>query len=72
MSVFGREFLVRALVCNIASDSVPDTTYRIQAVTLPPVDHDVSWWQVRFQLRHFIYDHPVCVDEIIRWLRRVP
>ena len=23
------------------------------------------------QLRHMIYNHPQCVDEIVRWLHRV-
>jgi hypothetical protein len=73
-SVFGREFLVRALVCDIAVDSVPDALDRVEVITLPPVDPErIS--QKRFlvveQLRHGIYSHPSCVYQIVRWLRRV-
>jgi Alpha/beta hydrolase family len=114
---FGREFLVNALVCDIAVDSVPDTLGQVEAITLKPVETGSSepgwisyafgfkmWWPYRsserrfglrwwsemmrifwrelltwkpralrwsWQLRHVIYDHPDCVDEIVRWLRRV-
>jgi hypothetical protein len=118
---FGREFLVNALVCDIAVDSVPDTLGQVEAITLKPVEAGSSepgwisygfglemkwsyrsserrfsprwwsemiriWWRgwrtgeflksVRlskssWQLRHGIYNHPHCVDEIVRWLRRV-
>jgi hypothetical protein len=120
---FGREFLVNALVCDIAVDSVPDTLGQVEAITLEPVDPAdspewislifglESWWPYRsserlfslpwwsemmriwwrgwrtgeflkvkgrmrinkssWQLRHGIYNHPDCVDTIVRWLRRV-
>jgi hypothetical protein len=119
---FGREFLLNALVCDIAVDSVPDTLGQVEAITLKPVEAGSSepgwisygiglemrrwpyrsserrfsprwwsemiriWWRgwrtgeflrsVRlskssWQLRHGIYNHPHCVDEIVRWLRRV-
>ena len=109
---FGREFLVNALVCDIAVDSVPDTLGQVEAITLKPVEaassqpewtslmsgleikwpcrsserlFSLPWWSemirmrtrkfTRFrlgkswQLRHGIYNHPACVDEIVRWLR---
>jgi RNA polymerase sigma factor (sigma-70 family) len=120
--VFGRKFLVNALVCDIAVDSVPDTLGQVEAITLKPFEaasseHEwqsyfpgidikypyssesffslpwwseimrISWrdWRTRkfkflylpsirlhkFSLRHAIYDHPHCVNEIVRWLRRV-
>jgi hypothetical protein len=113
-SFFGREFLVNALVCDVAVDSGPDTLGQVEVITLRPVYEAASsvefpserlfslrwfsemmrigWeWQksalkapFQFQLapgvplnksywhlRHGIYDHPHCVDEIVRWLRRV-
>jgi len=33
----------------------------------PGVPLNKSYWH----MRHGIYDHPHCVDEIVRWLRRV-
>jgi len=105
---FGREFLINAMTCDIAVDSVPDTLGQVEAITLRPVEATSSkprslerpfslrWmWQISilelrgiyrqflqslmglrsskpsWQLRHGIYNHPNCVDEIVRWLRRV-
>jgi hypothetical protein len=109
-AVFGREFLVNALVCDIAVDSVPDTLGQVEAITLKPVEltsselgwqtphpseeifslrwwvetHRIWWreWDIKkvfklrtliplreLSLRHGIYDHPRCVDEIVRWLQ---
>ena len=63
-SAFGREFLLNAIGCDIAADSIPDTVNKVEAKTLPPE-------AVPFlQLRHGIYNHPDCVDEIVCWLRR--
>jgi hypothetical protein len=129
-SFFGREFLVNALVCDVAVDSGPDTLGQVEVITLRPVYEAASpvkfpsewlwpfsrrwfsemkrinsrrWFsemkrinrelrernpslKAQFQLqlqfwgvplskswhlRHGIYDHPDCVDEIVRWLRRV-
>jgi hypothetical protein len=110
-SFFGREFLVNAMTCDIAVDSVPDTLGQVEAITLRPVEaassnprsserpfslrwmlrlvgegvmpdgHPLRWSSEEFQiylrgespwrLRHGIYNHPNCVDEIVRWLRRV-
>lgn len=105
---FGREFLVNAMTCDIAVDSVPDTLGQVEAITLRPVEAasskptalerpfslrwmlEISLLEFRkiyfhffqsaigparskpsWQLRHGIYNHPNCVDEIVRWLRRV-
>jgi hypothetical protein len=103
---FGREFMVNAFVCDIAVDSVPDTSGQVEAITLIPVESAPSEWtnyvfglefkrsdmmriswrefgkgevfRIRgrwrfssWHLRHGIYNHPHCVDEIARWLRRV-
>jgi hypothetical protein len=107
---FGREFLVNWLVCDIAVDSVPDTSGQVEAITLiPVVPVEPEWtstmlglevkklpseayslaaimrrrrsgevlelkgrrWRLSWQLRHGIYNHAHCVDEIARWLRRV-
>jgi hypothetical protein len=59
-SVFGKEFVREALRCEIAADSMPDTSGPIDAMTLAP-DINVS--------RHGIYGHPKCVSEIVGWLR---
>ena len=65
-SVFGREFLIGAIRCEIAADSVPDTAGRIETITLPLSQ---SW--LKMSLRHGLYDHSKCVNEIVSWLRRV-
>ena len=107
-SFFGREFLVNAMTCDIAVDSVPDTLGQVEAITLRPVEaasskprslerpfslrwmSEISLLEFRgiyfqllqsskglarskppWQLRHGIYNHPNCVDEIVRWLCRV-
>jgi pimeloyl-ACP methyl ester carboxylesterase len=93
---FGQEFLANGLICDIAVDSVPDTSGQVEAITLVPVGFESqvswfperlfsrqswrSWWaqsqaegeayQLSQQPRHGIYNHPACVDEIVRWLRR--
>jgi len=58
-SVFGREFLIGTMRCDITVDSVPDTLQRIEAITLKPQTGTP---------RHQIYSHPQCVNEIVRWL----
>jgi hypothetical protein len=60
-SAFGREFLSAAFVCETAADSAPDTSARIDSVTLSPI-------RAGRGLRHCIYEHPACVDEIVRWI----
>ena len=61
-AAFGKEFLIGAMRCEIAVDSMPDTSGPIHAVTLAP-DIEAS--------RHGIYSHPLCVSEIVNWLRPV-
>ena len=63
-SAFGREFLTTAFICETAADSAPDTSARIDSVTLSPAE-------AGRRLRHYIYEHPKCVDEIVRWIRGV-
>jgi hypothetical protein len=63
-SAFGREFLTTAFVCETAADSAPDTSARLDSVTLSPIE-------AGRRLRHCIYEHPKCVDEIARWVRGV-
>jgi len=65
-STFGKEFLSTAFVCEIAADSAPDTRGSLDAVTLSPSKLPADW-----QLRHGIYSHPECVNEIVRWLRKI-
>jgi hypothetical protein len=118
---FGREFLLNALICDIAVDSVPDTLGQVEAMTLKPFEaassksewisfisgleakwlyrsserfFSLRWWSdmmriwrrgwrtgeflklnIRFRkspgLRHRVYNHPACVDEIVPWICRV-
>ena len=63
-SAFGREFLTTAFVCETAADSAPDTSARLDSVTLSPV-------AAGHRMRHCIYEHPKCVDVIVRWVRGV-
>jgi len=63
-SAFGREFLITAFVCETVADSAPDTSARLDSVTLSPVE-------AGHRLRHCIYEHPKCVDVIVRWVRGV-
>jgi hypothetical protein len=39
---FGREFLLNAMTCDIAVDSVPDTLGQVEAITLRPVEAAMS------------------------------
>ena len=61
-AAFGKEFLIGAMRCEIAADSMPDTSGPIDAITLAP-DIEAS--------RHGIYSHPLCVSEIVDWLRPI-
>jgi hypothetical protein len=45
---FGREFLVNALVCDIAVDSVPDTLDQVEAITLKPRSSEPGWRSYAF------------------------
>ena len=59
-SAFGKELLIGTMRCDIAADSVPDTSQRVEAITLAP-ETGIP--------RHEIYRHPRCVSEIVGWLR---
>ena len=59
-SAFGRQFLIGAMRCDIAANSVPDTSQRVEAITLAPESGAP---------RHAIYGHPRCVNEIVARLR---
>jgi hypothetical protein len=60
-SFCGREFLNNGFACEIASDSTPDTVSRVDAITLPPMK------KATLLGRHYIYQHPDCVNEIVEW-----
>jgi hypothetical protein len=57
-AVFGREFLVGAIRCEVSTDSVPDSSCA-KVVTLRPNENG---------LRHLVYEDPQCVTAIIQWL----
>jgi hypothetical protein len=63
-AAFGREFVGAAFVCEVAADSTPDASVNLQSITLSPV-------LARAGLRHSIYQHPQCADEVARWIREV-
>jgi hypothetical protein len=63
-SVFGKEFMTTAFVCEIAADSAPDAARRIDAITLSPIRGTAG-----HRMRHGIYDHPECVNQIVDWIR---
>jgi len=65
-SAFGREFVTTAFICEIAAESAPDTSGRIDAVTLSPIRGTAGQ-----RMRHRLYDHPECVSRIVHWLRTV-
>ena len=71
-SAFGTEFLIGAMRCDIAADSVPDTSQRVEAITLAPhagTHEGEDAGEDKGRVRHQIYTHPQCVSEIVGWLR---
>lgn len=80
-SWFGREFLFGAAMrCEIATDSTPDSL-RARIVTLE-TPYQPIWTAPRHanvfpqdgtskipRMRHKIYDYPVCVPEIVKWIK---
>ncbi len=63
--VYGYEFMTFAVGCNINAQSVPDTANAdIDVVSLPAHNTTESG------LRHYIYNHPQCITEIMRWVVR--
>jgi len=68
-SRFGWEFLVGAMRCEVATDSVPDSTHA-QIVTLQaPYQPPIPRRDTVSILRHKIYDYPDCVPEIVKWIK---
>ena len=75
-SRFGREFLFGATRCEVATDSVPDST-RSRIITLETPYQPFLWGQAErskqapsstSSMRHKIYNHPSCVPEIVNWI----
>jgi len=64
-ATFGREFMGAAFLCEIAADSTPDASARIDSITLSPVVAAGA------RFRHSIYDHPDCAKHIAGWIGQV-
>jgi hypothetical protein len=73
---FGREFLVGAARCEVATDSTPDSTPS-RIITLETPYQPFLWLQGEnsnqeptstLRMRHRIYDYPGCVPEIVKWI----
>lgn len=68
---FGREFLIGAMRCEIAADSVPDSR-RVHIVTLKPAYRELvpqgTVNDAPSSMRHTIYDHPDCSREVAKWI----
>jgi hypothetical protein len=60
-----RPFSLRWML-EISLLEIREIYFHIFQSTIGPARSKPSW-----QLRHGIYNHPNCVDEIVRWLRRV-
>jgi len=70
-SVFGREFLIGWMAFETGVDSVPDLSTQISVTTFPPQEKPKEKPPEKMaysRLRHGIYYHPRCVDEIVKWL----
>jgi hypothetical protein len=70
-SVFGREFLIGWMAFETGVDSVPDLSTQISVTTFPPQEKPKGKPPEKMaysRLRHGIYYHPRCVDEIVKWL----
>jgi hypothetical protein len=79
---FGREFLIGAIRCEIATDSTPDSV-RARIITLetpyqplvPNTSIRPTWrtalspQDFSLRMRHKIYDHPDCVPGIVKWIK---
>jgi hypothetical protein len=64
-SACGVEFLTLGFACEIASETTPDVVSRIESTTLLP-EEKISLRKI--SLRHFIYEHPECVNKIVNWI----
>jgi len=74
---FGREFLIGAARCEVATDSVPDSTPSRIITLETPYYRPLPWVQVErskqepsstLRMRHKIYNYPGCAPEIVRWV----
>ena len=63
-SVFGREFFIGSMRCDVAVNSVPDVINNAVAVTLP------SFAPSALETHHYIYEHPSCIPEIVHWIAK--
>jgi hypothetical protein len=73
---FGREFLLGAIRCEVATDSAPDST-RSRIITLETPYKRFPWQPAEepkqapsssSSMRHQIYNYPGCVPEIVKWI----
>jgi hypothetical protein len=73
---FGREFLIGATRCEVATDSVPDST-RSRIITLQTPDYEPlpkMYWKSKQapssapSMHHAIYNYPDCVPAIVKWI----
>jgi hypothetical protein len=66
---FGREFLIGATRCEVATDSAPDST-RSRIVTLQTPYYQLVPWlkQAPRSMHHAIYNYPDCVPAIVKWI----
>ena len=62
--VFGRELLLKYLDVQVNSNSAPDAGDHVRTVTLPPGSSAAG-------LRHALYAHPDCAEQIVEWLGEV-
>jgi hypothetical protein len=65
---FGREFLIGATRCEVATDSAPDSR-RCRIITLETPNPSWQAGQMpTLSMRHRIYNYPSCVPEIVKWI----
>jgi len=71
---FGREFLIGAARCEVATDSVPDSTPSRIITLETPYYRPFPWVQAEqarsstSTMHHEIYNYPGCVLEIVKWV----
>ncbi len=74
---FGREFLIGAARCEVATDSVPDSTPSRIITLETPYYRPFPWVQAEkskqepsstLRMRHKIYNYPGCAPEIVKWV----
>jgi hypothetical protein len=71
---FGREFLIGAARCEVATDSVPDSIPSRIITLETPYYRPFPWVQAEqarsstSTMHHEIYNYPGCVLEIVKWV----